>query len=103
MNLLLGFLAGAFITNSLPHMVTGIAGQSHMTPLSKDSSAIINVVWAFVNLVVGFWLLNSSGISMNDVFQMTSASYPFWVGSFVLALTAAWMFSNKNMRFPWFK
>ena len=54
MNLVLAFIAGMLLTNGVPHFVSGIAGKSHMTPLSKDSSALVNVVWAFVNFIIGY-------------------------------------------------
>ncbi len=103
MNLVLGFIAGMLLTNGVPHFVSGIAGKSHMTPLAKDSSALVNVVWAYINFVVGVWVFNYSGGNLTALFSFDSYSLSFWLGSFVLALTAAWLFSNPNARFPWFK
>jgi hypothetical protein len=103
MNLLLAFIAGAFVANAVPHVVSGIAGNSHMTPLSRNSSALVNVVWGYLNWVVGFWLFNYSGGNLGNLVSFDSYSLSFWLGSFVLALTAAWMFSNPKMGFPWFK
>lgn len=103
MELLFGFLSGMFLTNSIPHLVTGVNGKTHMTPFAKDSSAMVNVIWAFVNIVAGVWLLNYSQHSITDVFAMDTFSWSFWVGAVVMALAAAWLFGNKNARFPWFK
>lgn len=103
MELLLAFFAGMFITNSVPHIVSGIQGNKHMTPISKDSSAIINVIWGYINLVLGALIFNFSGGDVNRIFSFDAYSLSFMAGSITLALTAAWLFSNPNARFPWFK
>lgn len=48
------FLAGLFGANGIPHFVKGITGQVHQTPFGKPSSAIVNVIWGWVNFVVAF-------------------------------------------------
>lgn len=103
MNLVLGFIAGALIANGIPHLVSGIQGKSHMTPLAKDSSAIINVLWAFVNFLIGIWVFNYSGASLNQVFTLDNYSLSFLAGALFMALSDAWLFSMPNARFPWFK
>ncbi len=103
MNLVLGFIAGMFITNSIPHIVAGIQGNRHMTPLAKNSSALINVVWGYVSLVVGAWVLNMSGRSLTGILSFDDYSIAFLVGSAFMALANAWLFSNPNAKFPWFK
>ena len=103
MELVLAFLAGAFITNSVPHIVSGLIGNKHMTPFAKDSSAIVNIGWGYINLVLGAFIFNLSGMNLNDVFSFDNYSIAFMLGSFVIAITAAWLFSNPNARFPWFK
>jgi hypothetical protein len=103
MNLVLAFLAGMFLTNSIPHIVSGIQGNRHMTPLSKESSAIINIVWGYINLVFGALLLNFSGGDLSEVLSFNDYSIAFLGGSLFMALGNAWLFSNPNARFPWFK
>ena len=103
MNLVLIFIAGMLLTNGVPHFVSGIAGKSHMTPLAKDSSALVNVAWAFLNFVIGIWLLNYSGGNLNEAVSLNSYSLSFLAGAFFMALSDAWLFSNPNARFPWFK
>lgn len=103
MELLLAFLSGMFLTNSIPHLVTGVNGKSHMTPFAKESSAIVNVVWAFINIVIGIWALNYSGKTLLDIFLFDSFSWSFWAGALVMGLAAAWLFGKKDARFPWFK
>jgi hypothetical protein len=57
------FFAGAFLANSIPHVVQGICGNKFQTPLASppavgESSPVINVLWAFFNIAVGGWLLH---------------------------------------------
>jgi hypothetical protein len=50
--------AGAFLTNSIPHFVQGVCGNRFQSPFASpsgigESSAIVNVVWGWLNFVVG--------------------------------------------------
>jgi hypothetical protein len=59
---LLEFLSGAFLMNSVPHLVHGISGAPFPSPFAKppgegDSSPLVNVLWGFANLVGGALLL----------------------------------------------
>nr|MBI5455496.1 hypothetical protein [Candidatus Levybacteria bacterium] len=103
MNLVLAFFAGMFLTNGVPHLVSGIAGKSHMTLLAKNSSALTNVVWAYMNFFLGIWVLNLSGGNLATLFSLDNYSLSFLVGSLFMAISNAWLFSNPNARFPWFK
>jgi hypothetical protein len=52
------FLAGAFLANSVPHLVQGICGNKFQSPFASppgvgESSAMVNVLWGWANLVVG--------------------------------------------------
>ncbi len=56
------FFGGAFLANSVPHIVNGISGQPFQTPFAKPpgqglSSSTVNVVWGFFNLAVAYILL----------------------------------------------
>ena len=60
---LLEFLAGAFLTNAVPHFVHGVSGAPFQSPFAKppgvgESSPTVNVVWGFANLVAGLLLLH---------------------------------------------
>jgi hypothetical protein len=55
------FFAGAFLTNGIPHFVSGLLGRPFQTPFAKPrgqglSSSTINVIWGFFNFVVGYIL-----------------------------------------------
>jgi hypothetical protein len=103
MNLVLAFLAGMFLTNGVPHLVSGIKGKTHMTPFAKNSSAIINVLWAYVNFLFALWIFNMSGGRLGELISFDAFALSFWAGSLFMAINDAKMFSNPNASFPWFK
>ena len=60
------FFAGAFITNGIPHFVSGLMGRAFQSPFAKPpgkglSSSTINVVWGFFNFVVAYVLVTYVG------------------------------------------
>lgn len=96
------FLAGMFLFNAIPHLVKGIAGDTHMTPFKRVSSPILNIFWAFCNLVLGVLIL---GFDASGALNRP-AGQNFWVfllGGFLLSLTAAKLFGGPNARLPWHK
>lgn len=103
MELLLYFLAGFTLTNGIPHLVKGITGEKHMTPFKRVSPALLNIVWAYANFIIGIWILSYLGASVDNLIMMDGRSLSFWLGSFLLALSAAKLFSNPNARLPWHK
>jgi hypothetical protein len=60
----LQFVSGLFLANGVPHFVQGVSGHRFQSPFASppgvgESSAMVNVLWGFANLVVGFALLSS--------------------------------------------
>lgn len=58
MDYLLSFLAGVFLCNAVPHVVSGLRGDVFPTPFAKppgkgNSSALVNTLWGSANLFVG--------------------------------------------------
>jgi hypothetical protein len=56
------FFGGAFLANSVPHFVSGVRGEPFQSPFAKPpgqglSSSTVNVLWGFLNLVVGYVLI----------------------------------------------
>jgi hypothetical protein len=56
------FVAGAFLANGVPHFVQGICGNKFQTPFARprgvgESSALVNVIWGWFNVLVGGALL----------------------------------------------
>lgn len=60
------FFAGVFLANSIPHLVNGVSGRRFQSPFASppgvgESSALINVLWGFANLCIGYGLLAGIG------------------------------------------
>jgi len=60
------FFGGAFVANAVPHFVNGVSGHPFQSPFAHPpgeglSPALINVLWGFTNLVVGYFLLGHIG------------------------------------------
>ena len=51
------FFAGMFGANGVPLFVKGITGQKFVTPFGRLSSAVVNVLWGWVNFVVAGLLI----------------------------------------------
>ncbi len=60
------FFGGAFLANAVPHYVNGISGHPFQSPFAHPpgeglSSALVNVLWGFANLVFAYLLLARVG------------------------------------------
>lgn len=108
MELLWYFLAGFCIWNSIPHLVKGITGQTHMTPFKRVSSPMLNIVWSFVNFIFGLFFLGLVGGSNMfawpwEVNLMGMNMWAFLLGALAVSLSAAKLFGGPNPRLPWHK
>jgi len=68
----LQFVAGLFLANGVPHFVQGISGHWFQSPFASppgigESSPVVNVLWGFLNLVIGFALLFAFAPKGSDV------------------------------------
>ena len=76
------FFGGAFLTNAVPHFVSGVMGEAFQSPFAKPpgqglSSSTVNVLWGFFNIVVGYvlvWRIGDFGL------RTTSDVMPFGLG-----------------------
>jgi hypothetical protein len=59
------FVGGAFLVNAVPHLVAGVLGRPLPTPFAPpgqgESSALVNVLWAAFNVVIGYLLVGRVG------------------------------------------
>ncbi len=60
--LLSHFAGGALLVNAIPHVVSGLMGRRFPSPFAKPpgrglSSATVNVLWGFGNLVAAYFLV----------------------------------------------
>ena len=85
--------AGFFLTNVMPHMANGISGREFPSPFADPpgvgmSSPTINVVWALINLFLGYVLLRVSRVKFDDSLGMLV----LFVGIAICALMCAMSF-----------
>jgi len=60
--IILSFLAGALICNSVPHLASGLRGEAFPTPFGRPPgvglcSPLMNVLWGWANLFIGLAIL----------------------------------------------
>jgi hypothetical protein len=80
------FFGGAFLSNAMPHFISGVQGRSFQSPFAKPpgkglSSAIVNVIWGFCNIVIGYLLVCRVG-----VFDLRNIGDVIALGAGVLAM-----------------
>jgi hypothetical protein len=90
------FLGGMFLTNAIPHLVSGVTGRAFQSPFAKPpgeglSSSTVNVLWGVLNIVVGYLL-----ICRVDTFDLRSTTdvIAAGLGVLVMALMLARMFGR---------
>ncbi|MDY6878770.1 MAG: hypothetical protein V2J25_00870 [Desulfatiglans sp.] len=91
------FFAAVFLFNGIPHFVQGICGKSHMTPFSRKSHPVTNVLWGLFNFGVGEVILH---LSKTGPWQ-TSQTIAFWLGAIIISLGLSIFWSNPNAKLPW--
>lgn len=80
------FFGGAFLTNAIPHFVSGTMGHPFQSPFAKPSgvglsSSTVNVLWGLFNLAVGYLLLIRVG-----TFDLRSTGHVLAAGLGVLLM-----------------
>jgi hypothetical protein len=93
------FFAGMFLANVVPHFVHGISGDPFPTPFAHPpgeglSSPPVNVVWALVNLVVGYILFRAGKVSSGD----DSALVVFFAGIAAISIMGSVHFAKKQAK-----
>ena len=90
------FFAGAFLANAIPHFVSGMMGRAFQTPFAKPSgkglsSSTVNVLWGFLNIVVGYVLVCRVGdFDLRD----TGDAVALLLGVLLMALLLARQFGR---------
>ena len=90
------FFAGAFLANVVPHLVHGISGDPFPSPFSSPpgkglSSPTVNVLWACLNLLIGYLLLRVSKVSNANKWSLLV----FFLGIVVMAVQLSIAFVDK--------
>ena len=96
-NYLAAFFAGAFMCNAVPHFVSGLCGNKFPTPFSKPpgrglSSPVTNVLWAMLNILLGYLLFSVSHMNAEN----TAALILFFLGITAMGIMSALNFQKKE-------
>jgi hypothetical protein len=85
------FFGGAFLCNAIPHVVSGLMGQSFQSPFAKPpgqglSSSTVNVTWGVINLTVAYVLICRVG---DFSLRSTAHAATLGLGFLLIALYSA--------------
>ena len=92
------FFGGALLTNAVPHGVSGLMGRPFQSPFAKprgegQSSSTVNLLWGFLNLVVGYLLV----IRIGDFdLRSTADIVALGLGALLIGLFMARHFGRFN-------
>ena len=92
------FLGGAFLTNAVPHAVSGVMGPPFQSPFATPhgvglSSSTVNVLWGFSNLAVGYVLVCRVG---NFDLRSTTDVLAAGLGALLIGMLMARMFGRLH-------
>ena len=95
-HLLAYFFGGAFLANTIPHLVAGISGSPFQSPFASPpgeglSSSMVNVLWGFFNLTVAYVLVVRIG---RVDLRQTKHVVVLGLGALLMALMLAWAFGR---------
>lgn len=94
-NYISSFFAGLFLANVVPHFVNGISGNAFPTPFADPpgiglSSPLVNVLWALLNLVIGYFLFRGGKVSSSRWSQLV-----FFIGIALISIQLGVHFGSK--------
>jgi hypothetical protein len=92
------FFGGAFLTNAVPHFVSGVMGMPFQSPFAKPpgqglSSSTVNVLWGFLNIVVFYVLVCRLG---DFDLRSTTDVVALGLGMLVIGLLCARQFGRLH-------
>jgi hypothetical protein len=92
------FFGGAFLANTIPHLVSGLMGRPFQSPFANPrgeglSSSTVNVLWGFFNLVLGYLLIVHVG---NFDLRAAEPVIAAGLGALALSLPMARHFGRFN-------
>jgi hypothetical protein len=91
------FFAGAFFANVVPHFVHGISGDRFPSPFAHPpgkglSSPTVNVLWALLNLAVGYMLFRAGRVCSGS----ETALVVFFAGIVAMSVMLSTGFQGKH-------
>jgi hypothetical protein len=93
------FFAGVFLANAVPHFVQGVSGDPFPTPFSHPpgkglSSPTVNVLWALLNLAVGYILFRVGKVASGGNLALVI----FFAGIAAISIMLSANFAKKQAR-----
>lgn len=92
------FFGGAFLSNAIPHFVSGVMGRPFQTPFAKPrgqgmSSSTVNVFWGGFNLAIAYVLIYRVG-----EFKLSAATdaVDLGLGFLLMGLVSARLFGRVH-------
>ena len=84
------------MANVIPHYIHGVSGDMFPSPFSNPpgkglSSSTVNVLWALLNLVIGFFLFRHANISR----RVNIALVVFFIGILAMSIMLSVSFVDK--------
>jgi hypothetical protein len=85
------FFGGLFLTNAIPHLVSGLQGRPFQSPFATPpgegfSSALVNALWGWFNVAMGYLLIWHVGeFDARNVAHIGLAAVPALVMSLWMA------------------
>jgi hypothetical protein len=91
------FFAGMFLANAVPHFVSGVSGDPFPSPFASPpgrglSSPRVNVLWALINLVVGYVLFRVGRVSTGGDLALVV----FFVGIAAISFRLSTSFEKRD-------
>ena len=91
------FFSGIFLANAVPHYVYGVCGNRFPTPFAKPlgkglSSPTVNVLWALLNLAIGYILFRIGKVFSEDTLTLIV----FFIGVAAISTMSSVNFAKKH-------
>ena len=91
------FVGGAMLMNAVPHVVSGVTGRRFPSPFARPpgqglSSATVNLLWGFANLVIALLVCRLGGFDLRDTRQAAALA----LGMLLVGLMLARYFGGLN-------
>jgi hypothetical protein len=90
------FLGGAFLSNAIPHFVSGVMGRPFQSPFAKPpgeglSSSTVTVLWGFANFIIAYLLIAHVG---NFDLHVVDHAIAVGVGILLMGVMSARLFGR---------
>jgi hypothetical protein len=90
------FFGGAFLSNAIPHFMSGVMGRPFQSPFAKPpgkglSSSTVNVIWGVLNFAIAYALIcRVGGFSLRSTTHVAVLG----LGFLLMGLVSARMFGR---------